>query len=158
MPRVVANTTPLIAFAKVDRLDILHRLYGVLLIPEAVLSEVKYEPARTRVCEASWIRVVPIKDVERRRMFSARLHAGEVDVMILAQEEGADLVLMDDNAAKKTAKIMGFSVTGTFGVLLRAKREGIIDSVSELADAIIADGFYASEGLRRLVLKMAGEL
>ena len=78
--------------------------------------------------------------------------------MILAREAGADLVLMDDNAAKKTAKIMGFSVTGTFGVLLRAKREGIIDSVSELADAIIADGFYASEGLRRLVLKMAGEL
>jgi predicted nucleic acid-binding protein len=37
MPRVVANTTPLIAFAKVDRLDILRRLYGELLIPEAVL-------------------------------------------------------------------------------------------------------------------------
>ena len=158
MPRVVANTTPLIAFAKVDRLDILHRLYGELLIPEAVLSEVKYEPARTRVCEASWIRVVPIKDAERRRMFSARLHAGEVDVMILAREEGADLVLMDDNAAKKTAKFLGFNVTGTFGVLLRAKREGIIDSVRELVDAIIADGFHASPELRRLVLKMAGEL
>jgi predicted nucleic acid-binding protein len=62
-------------------------------------------------------------------MFSARLHAGEVDVMILAQEAGAGLVLMDDNAAKKTAKFMGLNVTGTFGVLLRGKREGIIDSV-----------------------------
>ena len=74
MPRVVANTTPLIAFAKVDQLDILRRLYGELLIPEAVLSEVKYEPARTRVREASWIRVLPIKGTAQRRMFSARLH------------------------------------------------------------------------------------
>ena len=158
MPRVVANTTPLIAFAKVDRLDILRQLYGELLIPEAVLTEVKYEPARTRVREASWIRVLPIKGTAQRRMFSARLHAGEVDVMILAREVGADLVLMDDNAAKKTAKFMGLNVTGTFGVLLRAKREGIIDSVGELMDAIIADGFHASEGLRKLVLKKAGEL
>ena len=38
MPRVVANTTPLIAFAKADQLDTLRRLYGELLIPEAVLS------------------------------------------------------------------------------------------------------------------------
>lgn len=157
MPRVVANTTPLIALAKQDRLDILQRLYGELLIPEAVISEVKYEPARSRVREASWIRVLPVEDTERRRLFSARLHSGEVDVMILARETDADLVLMDDNAAKKTAKFLGFNVTGTFGVLLRAKREGIIDSVRELVDAIIADGFHASPELRRLVLKKANE-
>ncbi|MBR3225841.1 MAG: DUF3368 domain-containing protein [Atopobiaceae bacterium] len=101
---------------------------------------------------------MPIKGTAQRRKFSARLHAGEVDVMILAREAGADLVLMDDNAAKKTPKFMGLNVTGTFGVLLRAKREGIIDSVRELMDAIIADGFHASEGLRKLVLKKAGEL
>lgn len=53
---------------------------------------------------------------------------------------------------------MGLNVTGTFGVLLRAKREGIIDSVRELVDAIMADGFHASEGLRKLVLEKAGEL
>ena len=72
--------------------------------------------------EASWTRVSPIKGTAQRRMFSARPHAGEVDVMILAQEAGAGLVLMDDNAAKKTAKFTGLNVTGTFGVLLRAKR------------------------------------
>lgn len=78
--------------------------------------------------------------------------------MILAREAGADLVLIDDNAAKKTARFMGPNVPGTFGVLLCAKREGIIGSVRELVDAIIADGFHASEGLRKLVLKKAGEL
>ena len=76
--------------------------------------------------------------------------------MMLAREAGAGLVLMDDNAAKKTAKFLGFNATGTFGVLLRAKREGIIGSVRELVDAIIADGFHASPELRLLVLEMAG--
>lgn len=158
MRRVVANTTPLIAFAKCNRLDILRNLYGELIVPEAVLAEVKSEPACTRVRSASWIRVMPIGNVFGRKMFSARLHAGEVDVMILAQELAADLVLMDDNAAKKTARFLGFNVTGTFGVLLRAKREGIIGSVQELMDDIIADGLYASEDVRRLVLEQAGEL
>lgn len=47
-------------------------------------------------------------------MYQAKLHAGEVEVMILAQESpGADLVILDDNAAKKTAKFLGLKVTGT---------------------------------------------
>ena len=54
-------------------------------------------------------------------MFSARLHAGEIEVLTLAQECGADLLIIDDNAAKKTAKYLGFTVTGTMGVLLKAK-------------------------------------
>ena len=65
---------------------------------------------------------------------------------------------MDDNAAKKTAKLLGLSVTGSFGVLLRAKREGLIPSVRDLMDALIDDGLYASETVRRYVLEEAHEL
>lgn len=55
-------------------------------------------------------------------MYQAKLHAGEVEVMILAQEEPpANLVILDDNAAKKTAKYLGLKVTGTLGVLIKAK-------------------------------------
>ena len=54
-------------------------------------------------------------------VYKAKLHAGEVDVMILAQSKPpADLVIIDDNAAKKTAKYLGLKVTGTIGVLLKA--------------------------------------
>lgn len=48
-------------------------------------------------------------------MYRAKLHDGEVEVMILAQEKGADLVIIDDHAAKKTAKYLGLPVTGTMG-------------------------------------------
>ena len=49
--------------------------------------------------------------------------------MILAREQNADLVIMDDNAAKKTAKFLGLNVTGTLGILLKAKMEGYLEMV-----------------------------
>ena len=90
-------------------------------------------------------------------MFSARLHAGEIEVLMLAQECDADLLVIDDNAAKKTAKYLGFMVTGTMGVLLGAKREGYIDLVKPLMERLIADGFYVSPMVRDYVLEAAGE-
>ena len=68
-------------------------------------------------------------------MYQAKLHAGEVEVMILAQETPkADLVVLDDNAAKKTAKFLGLKVTGTLGVILKAKKQGFIERVTLLSN------------------------
>ena len=86
------------------------------------------------------------------------MHAGEVEVMILAQEQNADLVIMDDNTAKKTAKFMGLNVTGTLGVLLRTKKEGYIDLIEPIINELINDGLYVSDVVREYVLKEAGEL
>ena len=75
-------------------------------------------------------------------MYKAKLHAGEVDVMILAQgNPPADLVIIDDNAAKKTAKYLGLTVTGTLGVLLKAKGLGIIPSARDAINKLQANGF-----------------
>ncbi len=46
-----------------------------------------------------------IKDHSEKKMYKAKLHDGEVEVMILAQEQKADLIILDDNAAKKTKEI-----------------------------------------------------
>ena len=127
--KIIANTTPLIALADIGHLDLLQKLYGEIIIPQAVLDEIKTEPARSIVklaIKTEWINVCSISDVTAKQLYRAKLHAGEVEVMILAEEHKADLVLIDDNAAKKTAKFMGLKVTGTFGVLLRAKREGYL--------------------------------
>ena len=51
--------------------------------------------------------------MSQKQMYRAKLHDGEAEVMILAQEAStADLVIIDDNAAKKTAKFLGLHVTG----------------------------------------------
>ncbi len=90
-------------------------------------------------------------------MYKAKLHDGEVEVMIMAQEQKADLVILDDNAAKKTAKYLGLTVSGTLGVLLRAKREGLIQEVKPLLSEMKRKGFYVSNMVERLVLDQAHE-
>ena len=98
-----------------------------------------------------------IEHPEKKALYKARLHAGEVEVMILASEEEADLVIIDDDAAKKTAKFMGLHVTGTLGVIVKAKNEGIIREVALLLEKLKETKFYIDKETESLVLKNAGE-
>lgn len=157
MRKVVVNTTPIIALADIGQLDLLQKIYGEIVIPEAVDLEVLSEPARSLLDSTKWIKVVKPKVISQKSTFSTRLHAGEIEVLTLAQECGADLLIIDDNAAKKTAKYLGFTVTGTMGVLLKAKHEGYIDRVKPLMERLIADGLYVSPEVQAYVLEAAEE-
>lgn len=157
MRRVIANTTPLICLADIACFDLLQKLYGEIFIPHAVLEEIKSEPAKTLVKNSNFIHVVNITDYRTKRFFSSRLHKGEVEVLLLAEEQCADLLLMDDNAAKKTAKFMGFKVTGTLGVLLKGKKDGYIHEIKPLLDKLIETGFYVKPEIMQYVLEEANE-
>lgn len=157
MRKVVSNTTPLIALADIGQLELLHKLYGEIMIPEAVFNEVESELARMMVSKAEWIKKVKVHHPDRKSLFSSRLHAGEVEAIILAEEENANLLIMDDNAAKKTAKYLGFQVTGTLGVIVKAKQNGYIENVEKYLDLLINDGLYVDVKTKEMVLKMAGE-
>ena len=158
MRRVIVNTTPLIALAGIDKLELLHQLYSEIRIPEAVKMEILSEPARSQVAAAEWIIVQKVSGKTQKSAFSTRLHAGEIEVIMLADETSADLLIMDDNAAKKTAKYLGFTVTGTLGVLLRAKKDGLIPEVSYCLERLMDEGLYISPSMKKTVLKQAGEL
>lgn len=160
MLRVIVNSTPLIVLSNIGRLDLLHQLYGDIIIPQAVFDEVtqKEDSACNQIRTESWIHTEQIHSATDRRMFQAKLHAGEVEVMQLAQENPtADLVVLDDNAAKKTAKFLGLTVTGTLGILLKAKARGIIEYVMPLLSQIQANGFYISDEVLALVRAEAKE-
>lgn len=77
--------------------------------------------------------------------------------MILVREQNADLVIMDDNAAKKTAKFLGLNVTGTLGILLKSKKEGYLEMVEPIMNELILDGLFISDTVKGYVLKEAGE-
>lgn len=161
MRRVVINSTPLIILGNLNLLNVLHRLYGEVSVPQAVIREItaKNDSACAKVQNCPWLKVESVKKLENRRMFQAKLHDGEVEVMMLAMENPrADLVIIDDNAAKKTAKFLGLTVTGTLGVLLKAKSNGIIGEVKPIMDEMNRLSFYVSEGVRNMVLTQAGEL
>ena len=160
MRKVVVNSAPLIILCKIGRLDILQKLYGEILIPTAVYQEVtkvKDSACIQMMNGNEWIHVMQIQNDIEKKMYKAKLHAGEVEVMILAQEQKADLVIIDDNAAKKTAKYLGLTVTGTLGILLKAKKQGIIETIYPLLFEMKRNGFYVDSWLEHMVLEQAGE-
>ena len=161
MRKVIVNSTPIIALAKAGKLDILKAMYGQVIIPEAVFNEVtaKDDSVKTLLIENSaWIKVERIKNSAEKLMFRARLHDGEVEVMILARELAADLVVIDDYAARKTAEYIGLKLTGTVGILIKAKQNGYIDSVMPIVQVMEQNGIYYSEQLKEQIRKLAGEI
>ena len=90
-------------------------------------------------------------------MYKAKLHDGEVEVMMLAQEIKADVVIIDDYAARKTAEYLGLPLTGTLGVLIKAKRNGFIQKVMPIIDKLTMNGIYLSEDLKQQVRNLVDE-
>ncbi len=161
MPKVIVNSTPLIVLCKIGHLDLLKKLYHEIFIPSAVYHEVTAleDSACMQIKTAGeWVHVEQICAHTDKKMYKAKLHDGEVEVMILAQEQQADLVIIDDNAAKKTAKYLGLSVTGTLGVLIKAKQQGWIREIHPLLSELKRNSFYISSVLERIVLEQAGEI
>ena len=161
MRRVIVNSTPIILLSNINQLELLKQLYETITIPQAVYDEVTAKP--DSACQNlknhfDWIKVEKIRNTIQKKMYEAKLHDGEVEVMILAQEEPkADLVILDDNSAKKTAKFLELSVTGTLGVLVKAKQLNYIEKVKPLMDALIANGFFVTQNVYSMVLEQAGE-
>ena len=161
MPRVIVNSTPLIVLSNINYLHLLKDLYKDIYIPQAVYDEVtaKNDSACQQIKNnLNWIHICKIQNQSQKRMYQAKLHDGEVEVMILAQEnQNKDLVIIDDNSAKKTAKYLGLTVTGSLGNILKAKKQGLIHSVITLMNQLIQNGFYITPEVYDFVKDEAGE-
>ena len=157
MRKVVVNTTPFIALCHVNRLEILKELYGQVIIPDAVYREISVKSdsvCKKMVDEAlDWIHIESIRDQLAKAMYKTQLHDGEVEVMILSKELAADV----DANAKKHAKYLGLPVTGTLGVLIKAKQNGFIKELKPILLQLKEKGIYISQNLVELCLKQAGE-
>jgi hypothetical protein len=140
-------------------LDILHNLFKEILIPPAIEQEflAAQHEARLQVLqEAHWIRVVAIQDASMVEAL-ADLDRGEAEVLALAHEQNARLVLVDEKKARRYAERMKFRLSGTLGVVLLAKEEGVIEKVSPIIDALQETGLHLHDGLVKQILLLAGE-
>ncbi len=161
MPKVIVNSTPIISLSIIDHLSLLLKLYDQVYIPQAVYDEVckegKSQIGSKALQKADFIQVVSIENKEARDFFSTSLHKGEIEVMVLAKELEADLIIIDDYQARKHAKYLDFKITGTLGVLLKAKKNNYIENIKFLLDKLIKNDIYIGDNLYKKILNMAGE-
>lgn len=159
---VVSNTSPLTNLAAIGRFHLLRDLYGHLYIPQAVWDELNASghvwPGREEVAGADWITRREVRDATAVAILCQHLDAGEAETIVLALELRADLVLLDEREGRHTAQRLGLHVVGVVGVLLEAKARGLVDKVQPLLDELRYEaGFYLSDAVYRIALKLAGE-
>jgi predicted nucleic acid-binding protein len=141
------------------RLDLLRDLFKEILIPDAVRSEfLATEDALRRVAldGAPWIKPVALENPQRVLVYTG-LDQGEAEVLALAEERGARLVIIDERKGRRFAKRLGLAVTGTLGLLLLAKQEGLISAVAPLLDELQQAGLYLDPSLLERAVQLAGE-
>ncbi|MEM7049238.1 MAG: DUF3368 domain-containing protein [Acidobacteriota bacterium] len=157
---VVVNATPIISLAVLDRLDLLRDLYGAVLVPSAVHQEILLGgAARAGVSQldaAPWIEVVRLEDPRRADLLSD-LDRGEAEVIALAQERDADLVVIDERLGRRHALRLGLSLTGTLGILLKAKQQKLLPNLRSELDALQDVGIHLGQELITRVLELADE-
>lgn len=162
MQKVVSNTSSLIHLAKIGRLDLLKHLFNETIVPEAVYRESVVEGGNrkdaVKISEAEWIKVQKIKDDKLKRALMIDLDEGEAEAIVLALEEHADLIILDDYEGRIVARTLGLKVTGTIGILIKAKREGMIQSLKNEIDKLMRTGFWMNKKLYKRILEESGEV
>ncbi len=157
---MVADTGPIIAFARIGRLDLLRHVVGALVIPDAVYEELmgmgQEKPGAAEVVRGAWIHRRTVSDPAAVAQLPRVLHAGEREAIVLARELSAQL-LIDEQRGRNMALARGLEVVGTLRLLAEAKRLGFIDRTKALLEAILAAGYWIDEELIRSFLHDQGE-
>jgi len=158
---VVSDSTILIGLVKIGKLDLLKEIFFKVYIPEEVFKEVvergKEKPGSKVIKEAAWIEVKPVKDKIQVNFLLGSLEKGEAEVLVLGRELETDLILLDEEKARKSAVIAGFEIMGLLGLFVLAKNLGLIDEVRPLVDELMIKKFRISDKIIETILKKAGE-
>ncbi|MCS6806985.1 MAG: DUF3368 domain-containing protein [Acidobacteriota bacterium] len=157
---MIVNASPLIYLHRIGCLDLLKNLYGQIVVPAAVEAELREGQRRgADVPDVSTLSWIEVRSLRSSALLPAvtDLGPGEAEVIGLAREHPGSLVIIDDQLARKIAEICGVSLTGTIGVLLKAKQLGYVPAVAPILHALQQVGFWLGEELTRLVLVKAHE-
>jgi predicted nucleic acid-binding protein len=155
---LVADASALIALSACDSLHLLEALFGNVIVPEAVFFEVagtsKPQSDRLRNYLQGKVRTV---NMDHYVYLDAFADAGETQAMLLYKEVVADYLLIDDKRGRKVAQLNRIKTVGSLGVLLQAKRAGLISEVEPLITKITAGPVFMSAELIQMVMELAGE-
>jgi predicted nucleic acid-binding protein len=158
--RFVVNSSPLILLGRISRLDLLPALADEVLVPRTVLQELAVKSGQdwlaTTVSSHPGLVVVddfPISDAVRKW----NLGAGESAVIAFCLANPGHRAVLDDLRGRHCAQALGIPLIGTLGVLVAARRQGLIPQARPLIAAIRGAGYYIEDKLIEAALSEVGE-
>ena len=160
---VVADSGPLIGLARVNQLDLLEKLYHQITITSMVLEELKLsseKPGAKKISaavDAGWIAVCRLKKKDDDSILNMLVDAGEAESIQLALAQNADILIIDDRKGRKIAKSRKVRIIGIGGILIAAKRKGLLDKVAPIINDLADVGYRLSPDLCRRILELADE-
>jgi predicted nucleic acid-binding protein len=165
---VVSNSSPLISLGKLDMLFLLEKLFGKVIIPQAVYEEVVVKGSEEESKDAFHVAalidqgIIRVEIVEMREdVLDKRLGRGEIEAIIFASRKKADVILMDDLLARIEARERNLKVKGTVGILYQAYCENFLGwgSFHSVIEEIVSRrDIWVHEDLCKEVLERARTL
>ena len=147
---IICDTSCLILFDKINRIGLLRDCYkNVYVTPEIVAEFGKPLP--------DWIKVKEAKNETLKQTLNQMLGAGESSAIAVFFEIPNSLMAIDDLKARKIAKSLNLKITGTLGILVKAKEAGHIDKLKPILQEIDQTDFRISANIINKILKMVGE-
>lgn len=156
----VANASPLLFLAKLERLELLRLGVEAVLVPSGVLAEIRAKrDAATKQVElslGSWLKECPLTRPDLLRLLPD-LGEGEKEVIAQALQENVVSVSLDDLDARRVARRLRLEPIGTVGLLLAAKKRAMLPSLKPELERLQTLGFWVSDILMDQSLREAGE-
>lgn len=161
MPEIIiVNTSPLFYLHRLGLLEVLNKLYGNITVPEAVKKELEEGRIQgedvPQLGTYPWIEIRSVSMPKYLKLI-ADLGPGESEALALATNHPSALVILDDKLARRIAEMQGFRLTGTAGVLLRARRKGLIPALKPVVERLLNLDFRLKPDLVKAILELAGE-
>jgi predicted nucleic acid-binding protein len=158
---IVINTGPIIALvAALGDLTILKRLYKEVLVPLEVCSEILQGGSSSfsvnEFKDATWLHKQPAPQVISP-FLNQTLDIGEASVVQLALQKNISTVCIDEAVGRRVARLNGLKLTGSIGILIRAKKEGVPIVISEAIQRMKSHGIWLSDGVVAFALSQVGE-
>lgn len=150
MKVIIADTSCLIIYHKIDQLIILQNTFSELIVTKEVSVEFGELP--------NWVVIKEVENKEQYLKLADDLGIGEASSIALALELGNSLLIIDEKKGRKVAGDFNLEIIGSLGVLIKAKEMGVIKSVRAILTLIDKTNFRISSSIREKVLKEAGEL
>ena len=162
---VVSDTTPLISLLKIERLDLLEKLFGEVMIPQAVYNELtvdeRFKLEAIQIRQKDFIKVKTVNNSESASILkrATGLDQGESEAIVLTDELKADILLMDEAKGRNVSMQMGIRIMGTIGILMAAyeEKELSAEEVRECVDGLQRAGRHIGQRHYQMLLNKLHE-